>query len=91
MDICIYHSRDFDGWSSAAIVRTIWPEIELIGWDYDMELPELPDSKNIIMVDISLVREEDKETNPMLFMIELAKRSTQLVWIDHHKSAIEDY
>lgn len=81
--ICIYHNRDFDGFCSAAIVKRKYPDAKFIGWDYGMPLPELPEGEEIIMVDISF---------PMNDMLEVAKKSHwQLTWIDHHKSAIEDF
>lgn len=81
--IGIYHNRDLDGISSAAIMKARFPQIELIGWDYGdpLEIPRL--NEPIIMADVSL---------PMPKMHELAQKSGfQLTWIDHHKSAIRDY
>jgi uncharacterized protein len=74
--ICIYHSRDLDGWMSAAIVKLKYPKVELIGWDYGMPVPDLA-FKEVILVDITL---------PALFMSDNANRIT---WIDHHISAIK--
>ncbi len=85
---CIYHSRDLDGWMSAAIVM-LWYEraygdldgLELIGWDYGDPLPELMPDRPVIMVDISFelgVMKDIGSTN-------------ELVWIDHHKSAILEF
>ena len=79
--ICIYHSRDLDGWMSAAIVKTIYPEAEFIGWDYGQELPEInPFDARVIMVDISF---------PVNNMRHLCVKNN-LTWIDHHVSAIKD-
>lgn len=81
--ICIYHSRDLDGWMSAAIVKLKYPDVDLIGWDYGQPLPnleEIIDGHKVVMVDISF----DKET--MLFY----HKFNDLVWIDHHISAIKD-
>lgn len=75
--ICIYHSRDLDGWVSAAIVRLKYPNVELIGWDYGQPLPILKDFDKLIMVDISF----PPETIGSLM-------SDRLIWIDHHISAI---
>ena len=86
--ICIYHSRDLDGWMSAAIVK-LWHEkgkcdgeLELIGWDYGQPLPILSGEKHseLIMVDISF---------PMGTMESLLD-PFNVTWIDHHKSAIDD-
>jgi len=81
--ICIYHSRDLDGWMSAAIVKLKHPDIELIGWDYGQPIPKINDVDGVIMVDVSFSPEE---------MLELSRRVRwNLKWIDHHISAIKAY
>jgi len=84
--ICIYHSRDLDGYCSGAIVKKKYPEAKLIGFDYGQGLQKLldliPPREKIIMVDVSL---------PMNEMHELWLHSGSLTWIDHHESAINDY
>jgi len=86
--ICIYHSRDLDGWMSAAIIK-LWHEqekidgeLELIGWDYGQPLPVLSGEKHseLAMVDISF---------PMGTMESLLD-PFNVTWIDHHKSAIDE-
>jgi len=82
--LCIYHSRDLDGWMSAAIVKHIYglDADELLGWDYGDPIPEIGDVK-VIMVDISFLPEQ---------MLEIAKRNGwRLLWIDHHISAIKAF
>lgn len=79
--ICVYHSRDLDGWMSAAIVKSVYPLIELCGWDYGEPTPELSEYSQIIMVDISFPTEN---------MYKLHQLKKAVTWIDHHKSAIED-
>lgn len=74
--ICIYHSRDLDGWMSAAIVKLWNPKVELIGWDYGQPVPDLA-FKEVVLVDVTL---------PTMFMVDNANRIT---WIDHHFSAIK--
>ena len=37
--LCIYHIADHDGKGSAAIVKSKFPEIELMGLNHDMEIP----------------------------------------------------
>lgn len=80
--ICIYHSRDLDGWMSAAIIKMRYPNVELIGWDYGQSLPEFnPEVESeVIMVDVSF---------PKYTMISLMD-VFNFVWIDHHISAIRD-
>jgi len=77
---CIYHSRDLDGWMSGAIVKLLYPNVELIGWDYGQPLPEIDINNQVIMVDISF---------PRSAMIEISEVHG-LIWIDHHISAITD-
>jgi len=81
--ICIYHSRDLDGFTSGAIVKRKYPDAEMYGYDYGEPLPTVPANEPIIMIDVSL---------PMKEMFDLAKHSGwQLTWIDHHISAINEY
>ena len=92
--ICIYHSRDLDGWMSAAIVKK-WFEgrgvkqqierfddsISFKGWDYGDNIPDLKEYDKVIMVDISFPKDE---------MLKICvKNGTPLVWIDHHISSIK--
>ena len=80
--VCIYHSRDLDGWMSAAIVKLKYPKINLIGWDYGQSVPDIK-GDGVIMTDISF---------PMKDMVSLAgKNKWNLKWIDHHASAIKEY
>ena len=79
--IVIYHNRDFDGFCSAAIIKKFYSEADFIGWDYGMEIPNLPENTDIFLVDISF---------DMKSMSEISKKSN-LFWIDHHISAIKEY
>lgn len=83
--ICIYHSRDLDGWTSGALVKLKYPDCKMIGYDYGEPFPwnEIPIGEAVIMADVSL---------PMKNMSNLAlQTSHRLVWIDHHISAINDF
>ena len=77
--ICYYHSRDLDGWMSAAIVKKKYPHAKFVGWDYGMPVPQLDKNAKIIIVDISF---------PPEVMNQLDRLAD--VWIDHHISAIND-
>lgn len=88
--IGIYHSRDLDGWVSGAIIMEKHSDAIMIGYDYGDEFPwDIVNNhvienrgKSMIMADISLPRED---------MIRLATLFYgNMVWIDHHKSAIEE-
>ncbi len=80
--LCLHHN-DTDGRASAAIVRrALGPTIRLYEMDYQDSIPleHILTADKIIIVDFSLPREE---------MAKLA-RYHQLIWIDHHKTAIDD-
>ena len=81
---CVYHSRDLDGWMSAAIVKhycisqRVAEEVDFIGYDYGQTIPDLSGYNKVIMCDISFPAKE------MEYLGE------KLIWIDHHISAILD-
>lgn len=81
--LCIYHLADHDGKGSAAIVKSVYPEIELYGFNHDMEVPyELIAKHDMIVVcDIAL---------PLDYMFELSEKK-DFTWIDHHVSVINKY
>ncbi|MFA6234846.1 MAG: hypothetical protein WC824_11810, partial [Bacteroidota bacterium] len=82
--ICLYHRADLDGKCSAAIVRSVFPDIALLGCDYGDDMQALfdqtKDCGRVLVVDFSL---------PMDLMAKIPGHS-HLVWIDHHVSAIKD-
>jgi len=105
--ICFYHSRDLDGWTSAAIVKKKFPEAKLVGWDYGdpepliydveyegevlnplhptIDVPvdlRIPNNAKVIIVDISF--------NPVTMIKLKGYVKMDVIWIDHHKSAIKD-
>ena len=81
--LCIYHIADHDGKGSAAVVRTVFPEIEFMGLNHDMEIPyaEIEKHDKVVICDIAL---------PVKYMLELNKK-VDLTWIDHHVSVINEY
>ena len=79
--VCVYHSADLDGWSSAAIVKRKFPDVELIGYDYSKQIPTLPDDDSLILVDISF---------PIKELVELSKLK-DIIWIDHHTGIIKEF
>lgn len=75
----IHHSADFDGIFCREIARKFLPNAELIGWDYGQPTPlkgQLDGSEKLYILDLSI---DDLMDHP------------NLVWIDHHKSAIDKY
>ena len=81
--LCIYHIADHDGKGSAAIVKSKFPETELMGLNHDMEIPyeEIEKHDKLVICDIAL---------PVKYMFELNKK-IDLTWIDHHVSVINEY
>jgi len=79
---CIYHKSDLDGLCSAAVVVSIFPDVQLIGGGYkeDPDLSSIEPGEKVFMVDYSL--------QPFEKMIALNKQC-DLVWIDHHKTAMD--
>jgi len=80
----IHHSADFDGIFCREIARKFLPDAELIGWDYGYATPNIPDDARLYMLDISigdtgLINQDGLMDHP------------NLIWIDHHKSAIEKF
>lgn len=80
---CFYHSADLDGHCSGAIVKYFYPECEMFPINYGQDFPWEKIQKNdwVYMVDFSL--------QPFDEMIKL-NNLCNLVWIDHHATAIED-
>ncbi len=74
--IVIYHKADFDGIFCREIAKKFLPHAELIGWDYGDPMPDVPTGVNLYMLDIS---------------VDGLMGYPGLVWIDHHKSAIEKF
>lgn len=75
--IVIYHRADFDGIFCREIARKFLGDTaEYIGWDYGDAVPQVDSEVQLYMLDISV---EGLMLHP------------GLVWIDHHKSAIEKF
>lgn len=78
----VYHSADFDGIFCREIAKKFIPDADFIGWDYGDPLLKFPEDGTVYLMDLS----PDcfaSFVNAGPAMIE------RLVWIDHHKSAIE--
>ncbi len=83
--LIIYHDKDLDGICSGAILLKAFPTARLLGYDYgrpfDVE-GNIENGEMVIMADVSM---------PMDIMEEIAERSGNFVWIDHHVSAHNDF
>ena len=82
--LCLYHRSDLDGKCSGHLVRRHVPEVELLGIEYGDELDwsEFA-NRHVYLVDFSL--------QPWTEMQRLAETASKVTWIDHHKSAIEEF
>ena len=98
-NIVIYHSADYDGILSGEAIH-FWLEkthhteglpggIQMVGWDYGRPVPEKDDrgvdldyrlADRIYIVDLSV--------DELMARLDLRDK---IVWIDHHKSAIEKW
>lgn len=85
--LCVYHSKDLDGWFSGAVVKHKYHNIDLMGWDYSDPIPEMdifePYSE-VIFIDVTL---------PFNYLLSLSSR-VKLTVIDHHitfKNQVDDY
>ncbi len=74
----IYHKADYDGIFCREIARKFLPDAELIGWDYGYP-----------------IRRDDFDAFDDLYMLDISVEALmdhpRLIWIDHHKSAIEKF
>lgn len=87
MEYCIYHSRDLDGFTSGAIVylnqKRFGEECTLVGYDYGDKLDTRKFKGRLtVMIDVSM---------PMERMEVLGNAALEFIWIDHHKSAFDDF
>ena len=81
--VIVYHRADLDGKCAGAILKRRFPEAELVPYNYgdEFQVTDYRDAR-VIMVDCSL--------QPFDRMMKLADLCS-LLWIDHHKSAIEEF
>lgn len=85
----VFHLADLDGIGSAlTVIDSInqqcedhLPEFKLYPWNYGMDVPVFTEKDTVIMVDMSFPPED---------MVALNKRDGVTIWIDHHKTAIDD-
>jgi uncharacterized protein len=79
---CFFHNADLDGHCSGAIVKYFEPDIILKGINYGDKFPwnEIDSEDIIFMVDFAIQPNEE--------MYQLKQSCKKLIWIDHHKSAI---
>ena len=84
--ICFYHRADLDGKCSGAIIKQKYPKCKMVGVDYGDDIDELlkmPETgEEVYMVDFCF--------EPFEYM-EILNTHCHFHWIDHHKSAMDEY
>src|SRR5690348_11122204 len=81
-DICIHHFPCDDGFASAWVARRRWPELEFIGTNYGLALPDVDlAGKNLLIADFSYKPDA---------LIGLIAKANSIVILDHHKTAEAD-
>lgn len=80
---CFYHSADLDGHASGAIVEYAIPYCVTVGINYGQAFPfyMIEPDELVFMVDFTLQPFEQMEQ---------LDRLCELVWIDHHKTEMEE-
>ena len=80
--LCIYHSNCADGFGSAWVVRKFFGngKVDFHPGIHQTDPPDTTD-RDVIMVDFSYKR-------PVV--LEMAKKASSILILDHHKSAKED-
>jgi oligoribonuclease NrnB/cAMP/cGMP phosphodiesterase (DHH superfamily) len=80
---CFYHSADLDGHCSGYLVKRANPGCEMFGINYGDAIPwgAVEDGETVYMVDFCLQPFDD--------MVRLG-RACNLLWVDHHKTSIEE-
>lgn len=76
MTTVIYHKADYDGIFCREIAKLHLPTATLIGWGYNDPEPLILPDQELFILDLSV---------PSLM------NHSNLVWIDHHKTAIDKY
>lgn len=84
--LVVTHSADYDGVFSREIARRFFGNnAEYIGWDFPDKRLEFPDdAENVFIIDLPPTCFEGFER----FGLE---ESQKIIWIDHHKSAIDKW
>lgn len=76
----IFHSVDWDGYTSAAIALKAYPEADLIPWTYGDPLPDVSKYVRVVLVDLTIY-EQTSQSKDFRWMEDNRRK---LIWIDHH-------
>jgi oligoribonuclease NrnB/cAMP/cGMP phosphodiesterase (DHH superfamily) len=80
--LCFYHGSDLDGHCSGAIINKKYGDVTLIPLSYGKYVSlDLVRGEVVYLIDFSI--------EPFAKMLELERKCEELIWIDHHSSAIK--
>lgn len=96
--LVVHHSADYDGLFCREIARKFLPDAEFIGWDF-ADSPINPERivagkyDAIYVMDLPLDKPFGLKEPPAFCVVdpEILGDRGKIVWIDHHKSAIESH
>jgi len=76
-DVCIYHDPCMDGFTAAWVIHSRWPDIEMIGANYNQAPPDVT-GKHVLIVDFSYKRD---------VLAAMGATAASITVLDHHDSA----
>lgn len=79
----IYHSADFDGIFCREIAKKFLPDATLIGWNHGDPQIKMPEHGDVYILDLSPECLDASNVQGMIW--------DRIIWIDHHKTAIEQW
>ena len=54
--LIIYHRVDWDGYTSAAVALRAFPKADLLGWNYQDDLPDVSAYDTVVLVDLTIAK-----------------------------------
>ena len=79
----IHHSADYDGIFCREIARKFLPDAEFIGWDYGDAPLTFPNEGTVYVLDLPPEKPFGRELT--------LDEKERVIWIDHHRSSLEQY
>lgn len=79
----IYHSADFDGIFCREIAKKFLPDATLIGWNHGDPQIKMPEHGDVYILDLSPECLDASTVEGTIW--------NRIIWIDHHKTAIEQW
>lgn len=79
----IYHSADFDGIFCREIAKKFLPDATLIGWNHGDSQIKMPEHGDVYILDLSPDCLDASTVEGTIW--------NRIIWIDHHKTAIEQW